>query len=79
MVLELVMQVIATLPTPNGNIVELVSDEGAYFTRIYVYEHDSDHELTAADAREFLAVVRSCGGRVHSNVSPRSAATERTP
>lgn len=69
------MRVIASMRTPNENIVELVESGGIYRTRLYVYEADSDHELTPGDAREFVAVVRSCGGLVHGNLTPQTAAS----
>ena len=70
------MQVIASMATPNGNLVELVSTDGLYRTRLYVYESDADHELTATDAAEFVDVVRAVGGHVY--LTPQNAALKGT-
>lgn len=66
---------IASLKSPNGNIIELCEDESGYYTRLYVPEPDSDHRITRQDATEWLKVVRSCGGTIHEHISvPRHPA-----
>lgn len=66
--------VIASMKTPVGNIVELVCEDGRFHTRVFARDPDLNHEITPAEAAEWLDLVRKLGGTVHATL-PQAAAS----
>lgn len=55
---------LATVRTPNGNLLEL-HHEGGVFSILTYKEPDSECPLTEDEAREWYALTSQLGGRQH--------------
>jgi hypothetical protein len=65
-----------SMKSPNGNVIELCRDEsGAYFTRLYLPEPDSDRPLTRDQATDLLQIMAGTGGLVRTECMPPRAAS----
>ena len=55
---------LATMPTPSGNVVQLSEHDGRY--ELQTFTPLITREIDAVEARDWYATTSACGGKLHA-------------